>query len=708
MKAYPTLLISLLLIAYLVPSPAQENPTFRYFVGHSEPDTTWKDLDFDDSSWLQGTGSIGYGDNDDSILIDATTSLYIRHQIRFTEDFPNYKGLIIYPDFDDGYIAYLNNVEVLRVNIADSIKKPNHLQTTNRSHEAFGYRLGDERWYQSGGYFIDSVQLADCAVDTLNLLSFTVFNDSIDGSDLSFEFSYHIVDTAYYFSDDYKNLNYLSTNISDSTILPILVIETDEFGVGENNTIARMGIINDPAKPYNHQIDSFSDYNGRIRIKLHGTYSLQFPKKSMGIELQDSLGENNNVSILGFPKENDFILYAPFQDRTLIKNVFTYNLGRKMGHYAPRTRFCELILNGTNLGVHVLAEKIKRDKNRVDIKKLDSTENSGEEMTGGYLLQYNEKLSIEYPKARDITPEQSAYINDFILQCQSRINNIDYCSSENNYKELIDINSLADYFLINELSYNYDSFNRSWYMFKDRDDVDSKLKYGPLWDYDVAWYYRRGQWHDDRWCTRSNILNLEKILMDTVFTHLVINKWEQYRESIFSDSAMFGLMDSITNAIAPAIERNYRIWPNIQCDEYGKYVGLTYSGWMDETQTWIANRANWMDSDIPTINYIHWGECISSSEDLHNTIDEFRLVDCYPNPFVDELNLKIYAPASSFATIGIYNTLGSQVYKESYQVVQGKNDLQINLSQSLAPGCYMLQITSDSKLLHVQELLKTE
>ena len=62
-----------------------------------------------------------------------------------------------------------------------------------------------------------------------------------------------------------------------------------------------------------------------------------------------------------------------FDDRTLMRNVITYDLARDMGYWAPRTKFCELILNDflfwNYKGIYVMMEKIKRDNNRVDIAK---------------------------------------------------------------------------------------------------------------------------------------------------------------------------------------------------------------------------------------------------------------------------------------------------------------------------------------------------
>ena len=694
-----------ILLVYIVVTLAvksQDLLTYKYFVGTTDPDTNWKALTFDDAAWSQGFGSIGYGDNDDSTRIETTSSVYVRYSLRFNGEYGYYKGIIIYPDFDDGFIAYLNGVEILRVNIADSIQNPGHLQTTNRSHEAEGYRAAGPLMYNMPGYYIDSLKLADCAFDTLNMLAFAVFNDSVNGSDLTFNFHYVVIDSSTY--ENNINLNYIAKPATDSTQLPIIVIETNEYGVYDSSVIASMGIITNSSGRYNRLTDSFTDYDGRIRLKLHGTYSLRFPKKSLRIELQDSTGDNNNVSILGLPAENDFILYAPFQDRTLIKNVFTYNLGHKMGYYEPRTRFCELVLNGNDLGLHVLIEKIKRDKNRVDITKLNSDDNSGTNVTGGYILQYNSGLEIVYPDPKDITPEQQNYILGFIDKCEDLIGKIDYCSTVNEYKNYIDLGSLADYYLINELSLNFDAFSRSWYMYKDNDAVDGRLIFSPLWDYDVAWYYYRGQWAEGWRNNYSPILSFGMIKGDTSFIHLVINKWNHYRTGILSNDAFFGLIDSLTTAIAPAIERNYRIWPDVQYTEYGQYVGLTYDEWLGETKTWIADRLQWMDENIDGLE-IDPG-CYSSNYDHRLDKNDTEVVNCYPNPFTDQLYIQLYTAQQEDINIRIYNLTGIELYAEHFLLTEGNNRIRVNIAHTLAPGFYTLIITKGNELIHRQKIIR--
>jgi len=105
--------------------------------------------------------------------------------------------------------------------------------------------------------------------------------------------------------------------------------------------------------------------------------------------MADSFGNKIDVALLGLPAENDWVLKAEYLDHTLMKNHLVFDLFQKMGHYAPRTRFCELVLDGEYLGVYTLQEKVKRDKNRVKIDKLLPNEVSLPSLSGGYIYEIN-------------------------------------------------------------------------------------------------------------------------------------------------------------------------------------------------------------------------------------------------------------------------------------------------------------------------------
>lgn len=164
-------------------------------------------------------------------------------------------------------------------------------------------------------------------------------------------------------------LNFLCLSISaqsiklDSSDLPICIIDTRSKTIAnEPKILAHMKIIYNGQGKMNYLKDKKFNYNNFIAIEIRGNSSQSYPQKQYGIELRDSISGNDlDTSLIDMPKEEDWALYAPYNDISMMRNVLTYHLWNEMGHWGPRTKFCELILNNEYVGIYILTESIKRD-----------------------------------------------------------------------------------------------------------------------------------------------------------------------------------------------------------------------------------------------------------------------------------------------------------------------------------------------------------
>ncbi|MFZ4545033.1 MAG: CotH kinase family protein [Saprospiraceae bacterium] len=111
-------------------------------------------------------------------------------------------------------------------------------------------------------------------------------------------------------------------------------------------------------------------------MEIRGSYSQTLPKKGYGFRtLKPDNISNDNVIHLGIPAENDWVLNSLNYDPSLIRDYIGFNLSNKMGRYASRKAFCEVVVNSEYLGLYLLQEKIKVDKNRINIVKMENTDN---------------------------------------------------------------------------------------------------------------------------------------------------------------------------------------------------------------------------------------------------------------------------------------------------------------------------------------------
>src|SRR5258706_447956 len=138
-----------------------------------------------------------------------------------------------------------------------------------------------------------------------------------------------------------------------------------------------------------------AEFDGRALVNLRGRASLRYPKRSYTLRPLDAQDEFLKGPLLGLPSDSDWILYAPYPDKTFIRDALAYELSNEMGQYASRTRFVELFVNETPgklskmsyMGVYVLEEKVKRGKERVNVAKLAPEDNAEPKITGGYIFK---------------------------------------------------------------------------------------------------------------------------------------------------------------------------------------------------------------------------------------------------------------------------------------------------------------------------------
>ena len=406
-----------------------------------------------------------------------------------------------------------------------------------------------------------------------------------------------------------------SQKILTVTNLPIIIIDTDNQTINDDTKIiSNMGIIN--GEDLNYTIDDFNDFNGKVSIEHRGASSLSFPKKSFSFETQDSIGNNLNVSLLGLPSENDWVLYGPFGDQTFIRNALTYSLYSKMGYYSPKFRFCELLLNNEYMGLYLLIEKIKRDKNRLNLEKMNSKDEDIEDISGGYILQIDRGSENHdkywtssytsssgdsiyyqyiYPKWKNINPNQKSYVQQLIYNFESSIINNSGINLQNLYDKTINVNSFIDYFIINELSKNIDAYRLSTYLYKNHDDIDKRIHIGPVWDFN--WAYGNSSyceadiisgWEVNTPCGIYNPLWYSVLTEDSLFNNLLKCRWNSLRMNILNENNIAVLIDSIYSSLKGGIERDYLRW--------GKEIN--YAEQIVFLKNWLNKRIEWIDAHM--------------------------------------------------------------------------------------------------------------
>ncbi len=400
--------------------------------------------------------------------------------------------------------------------------------------------------------------------------------------------------------------------INEGTSLPIIIIQTDNNQKipDEPKISATMTIIDRNDGQLNKLIDvgdnSALDYSGRIRIERRGSTSQGLPKKPYGFTTYSSSNEEKeNVSLLGMPGENDWILNSLAFDSTLLRDNLTYSLAHSLGEYASRTKYCEVLINNEYQGLYMLQEKLKADNDRISINKIESEDNELPKLSGGYITKADKTTGDdpiawimsgngggtanfihEFPKPEEITFEQNAYIKSVFqaLEDATLSNNV---SVVDGLPSIIDIRSFINHIIINELAANRDAYRLSTYFHKDR---KAKLRAGPVWDFNLT-YGNNDKSLVDEFKIETKGPAFWRFLFKSPEFHCRLSlRWIELRQSrqpLHLDE-IFQQIDESILVFEEAIEREEGVWGRVG----------NHNGKIAEMKSWISQRLEWMDEHL--------------------------------------------------------------------------------------------------------------
>ncbi|MEY2901469.1 MAG: hypothetical protein RLY89_575, partial [Bacteroidota bacterium] len=470
------------------------------------------------------------------------------------------------------------------------------------------------------------------------------------------------------------------------------------------------------------------NYNGKFGIEIWGQSSHIFPMKSYVIELRLAYGSSNNQSLIGMPSESDWVLYAPYTDKTLMRNVLAYGISNSLGRYAARCRYVELILDNDYKGVYVLMEKIK--PGRAGIVKMKKSDIDGDALTGGYIFSLDKQpnawyssfpalkstnqsfphFSYVYPKETDIVAQQKAYIKKQVDDFEAALNGSNFQDPFIGVRKYADLNSFMDYFIVNEISRNVDGYRLSSYFNKDRDSKNSLIKAGPVWDYDLSF-------RNANYCNGSNVNGWafqfndvcpgdgaglvpfwwEKLFADSNYVKDLHSRWSQQRNSVLKTAKLNQVIDSIVQLTDEARQRHFKRWPIL-----GQFIWPnpnpipnSYAEEISYLKVWLEQRLIWIDQNLPKQIKPNWPE--SNTGTLH--------VNVFPNPINSRSKIQIIAKEEQEISVELFQVNGKLTYTSKKLLIEGLNQIDQNFS-FISSGIYLLVIKNGAGEKIITKLIK--
>ena len=332
-----------------------------------------------------------------------------------------------------------------------------------------------------------------------------------------------------------------------------------------------------------------------MEIKGRGNYSWTgFDKKPYRIKLADK------QPLLGMKKSKHFALLAHADDsndrKGFMRNAVGFELSRMIGMtYTPDARPLEVVLNGDYIGLYFLTEHIRVDKDRVNIVEQEDEETDNEKITGGWLVEIDNydddphitikeggktTMWITYKTPEVLSPQQEQYLTEQM----KLIDNLVY--GDKNSEELwnyLDMDALAKFYIVQELTDNYESFHGSCYLHKEMGE-NEKWYFGPVWDFgssfnrDKSQYMYQGDvWHN-HW--------IPEICKFPAFMNRVKEVWNEFYNGDYNN--IYNFIDTHENLIAQAAVKDKERW--------SQYHGSqTIGTYIERTTNVLRKNAEWLN-----------------------------------------------------------------------------------------------------------------
>ena len=415
------------------------------------------------------------------------------------------------------------------------------------------------------------------------------------------------------------------------------------------------------------------------------------------------------------------MLHGPFSDKSLIRNALAYKLAERIMTYAPRTQFCELVINGNYQGIYLFTEKLKVDKGRVNVDKLKIDEITGDELTGGYLIKIDktsggatdgwfssfppmsdadQRTYYQYhdPSYEEMNEIQRNYIRDYITDFEEVMASEDFDDDLNGYPSYINAESFIDFILVNELCKNVDAYRLSTYLYKDKNSIDPLINAGPVWDFNLGFGnvdFCAGP-SPQGWVMDYNSICpwdgyliqfwWPKLLEDNDFGTQLISRWRELRNNEWSDNRIKSCIDSLVGSINEGQVRNFNqwsilgeyVWPNA-------FIGNSHNEEITQLRSWLTDRLEWMDRSIFQLNR-------SQPRESNGTI-----TNAFPNPFSQTLTFEVFGLSNQQVEIEVYNSIGQLIFIEETKITaSGKVDV-FWTSESASQEFYYYRIFVNDK-----------
>jgi spore coat protein CotH len=349
--------------------------------------------------------------------------------------------------------------------------------------------------------------------------------------------------------------------------------------------------------------DDCQDEAYNVKMNVRGFSSSHFTKKQYSMQVLDETNKKLKVELLGMNEAKRWILQGPYSDPSLMRNPFAYQLWRKMGYWAPDSRYIELVLNNTYQGVYYLMERVEANSARLDIDGVTK------DITP-FLVQLNRVDNndtivrvMNHPFILYKTPRNKVTDETYRSSVEDALQLMMQEMKQPLKSSLIHWESFADYILFQELMKNVDAYVVSTYFHSD----GRQIKAGPIWDFDlgIGVSARDGGKSPEGFVYDVNAGKLPGFWKDLIrngaFQSYMKERYAQLRQTIWTEERLLKSIVAFEKQIGrDAINRNYLrfpIWGAKNLETYSQ-LPASYDKELEGMKQWLQTRLRWMDGQL--------------------------------------------------------------------------------------------------------------
>lgn len=366
--------------------------------------------------------------------------------------------------------------------------------------------------------------------------------------------------------------------------------------------------------------DEYEDFETTTRIRGRGNSTWGMPKKPYKLKL------DTKAPLLGMNSHSEWAVLADYLDKTLLRNITAFEISRiaEMS-WTPASVSFELYLNGTYQGVYAMTEQVKVASERLDMELVKSSDNSGEALTGGYLLELDfhydeefkfktdkERLPIMFKDPKKPTEEQFAYVKNYYNNAERVLYSDNYRDLEEGYRKYIDVKSFINYYIVQELSKNVDGNMRgSCYMAIRR---NGKIEQPLVWDFDLAfgnadhitWEQGASSVEYDGWYIKTQSPWFDRLFQDPDFVAELKERWNELKPKLdelpsFINKRASRLKDAQAKNFSPKSNGGAG-WDIHKVEWNTKRVRGSYGAEINYLVNFVKKRIEWLDTNINNLN----------------------------------------------------------------------------------------------------------